>query len=252
LHKREQFSICYVTDRRSLQTEAGDSRETALLRRIGMAARAGIDWVQIREPDLAARELAELARAAGQACAATSEENSTSVARGAAGGVADAIGGPTRIIVNDRFDVAWTAGAGGVHLGERSLPVRAVIQARKALRQAREALGQARQASGPPNFLVGVSCHSLAAVLEAAEGGADYVFFGPIFATPSKARCGAPQGTEKLAEVCKAASLPVIAIGGITAENAAACRECGAAGVAAIRLFQEGGDVTEIVARLRR
>ncbi len=80
--------------------------------------------------------------------------------------------------------------------------------------------------------------------------GADYVFFGPVFATPSKVPFGAPHGSAKLAEVCRAVSIPVIAIGGITLENARACRDAGAAGIAAIRLFQQNRNVGEIVANL--
>jgi thiamine-phosphate pyrophosphorylase len=86
--------------------------------------------------------------------------------------------------------------------------------------------------------------------IDAAEAGADYLFFGPVFETPSKAPFGPPQGLVKLRQVCSAVSIPVIAIGGITLENARACRETGAAGIAAIRLFQQDGDVAKIVADL--
>lgn len=141
-----------------------------------------------------------------------------------------------RILVNDRFDVAWAAGAGGVHAGEKSLTVRALIDARRA--------------SGLTDFLVGASCHSSEGAMHAADEGADYLFFGPVFETPSKAEFGPPQGLEKLARVCSAVSVPVMAIGGITLENAAACGEAGAAGIAAIRLFQQSGDLAGIVASL--
>jgi thiamine-phosphate pyrophosphorylase len=87
---------------------------------------------------------------------------------------------------------------------------------------------------------------------QAAEReGADYVFFGPIFETPAKIRFGKPQGTDRLREVASSVSIPVIAIGGVTEENAAACVEAGAAGMAAIRLFQEAEDLRRMVARLR-
>src|SRR5216684_1788056 len=102
------------------------------------------------------------------------------------------------------------------------------------------------------HFLIGASCHSLDAVRSVASGGADYLFFGPIFATPSKAGFGAPQGLERLAEVCRAVSIPVLAIGGITLANASACLAAGASGIAAIRLFQDARDMSSLVQSLRK
>src|SRR5207253_9784568 len=145
----------------------------------------------------------------------------------------------TRILVNDRQDVALSEHAGGVHLGENSLPV---SDAKR--------LVEARAPS--LDFLVGVSCHSLEAARSAASGGADYLFFGPIFATPSKAAFGAPQGLERLAEVCRAVSIPVLAVGGITLANASACLAAGASGIAAIRLFQDVPDISFVVESLRK
>jgi thiamine-phosphate pyrophosphorylase len=101
------------------------------------------------------------------------------------------------------------------------------------------------------DFLMGVSCHSLEAAKAAERGGADYIFFGPVFATPSKAAYGTAQGLALLAEVSRSVSLPVLAIGGVTLENAASCLTAGAAGIAAIRLFQESQDVPSIVKTLR-
>jgi thiamine-phosphate pyrophosphorylase len=218
LKKTDQLVLCYVTERRSLRVESGQTRETALIERIDRAAQAGVDWVQIREKDLPARTLADLARAAIRAFKGASTERDV------------------RVVINDRFDVAWATGAGGVHAGETSLAIRVLVEARRAARL--------------KNFIVGASCHSFEESLKAAEAGADYVFFGPLFETPSKTRFGPPQGTAKLAQVCHAVSIPVIAIGGITLENASMCRESGAAGIAAIRLFQEAGDIGEIVAAL--
>ncbi len=86
----------------------------------------------------------------------------------------------------------------------------------------------------------------------AAEGsGVDYIFFGPVFATPSKAAYGAPQGIDKLHHVCGAVQIPVLAIGGVTVENAGSCIAAGARGIAAIRMFQESDDLPELVKRLR-
>ena len=218
MRKAGKFIVCYVTDRRSLESRATPNAEANLARRIEEAVQAGVDWVQIREKDLPARNLTDLTRAAIDA----SER---------------AAAGRARVLVNDRLDVASAAAAAGVHAGESSLPIRELAEARRRL--------------GREDFLVGASCHSLKGVAEAAEDGADYVFFGPVFATPSKASFGAPQGLAKLAQACQAVSIPVIAIGGITLENAGACGEAGAAGIAAIRLFQQSADLAEIVGRLR-
>jgi thiamine-phosphate pyrophosphorylase len=195
----------------------------SLVRKVGVLAAAGVDWVQIREKDLSGKELAGLTREAVRLTAQPGDSTRRA----------------TRIFVNDRVDVALTEGAGGVHLGENSLPVADA----KRLVEAR---------SSRKDFLVGVSCHSLEAAKLAANDGADYLFFGPIFDTPAKAAFGAPQGPTCLAQVCRSVSIPVLAIGGITLENAAACVASGAAGIAAIRLFQEAIDLTAVVGALRR
>lgn len=179
---------------------------------IRRAVAGGVDWIQIREKDLDSRSLIELTRFA------IAEARSTS----------------TRILVNDRLDIALAADAAGVHLGEQSLPA--------------EQVGEWRRSAGRTDFQIGVSCHSIEDARAAERDGADYVFFGPVFATPSKAAFGPPQGIERLREVCGSIQIPVVAIGGITAENARACIESGAAGIAAIRLFQDAADSAEIVA----
>lgn len=212
-----------MTDRSGLSgVEAREAHETLLLR-IETAAAAGVNWIQIREKDLSGRNCGLLTREALQRAAKSPTSNAA----------------PTRILVNDRLDVALSEGAGGVHLGENSLPLPEAKRLVKA-----QALSQ--------HFLIGVSCHSLEAARSAASGGADYLFFGPIFATPRKAAFGAPQGLERLAEVCRAVSIPVLAIGGITLVNASACLAAGASGIAAIRLFQDARDITSLVQSLRQ
>ena len=190
--------------------------------RMETAAAAGVDWVQIREKDLSGRDCGLLTREALQRAAKSPASNAS----------------PTRILVNDRLDVALSEGAGGVHLGENSLPLPEAKRLVKAQALSRD-------------FLIGVSCHSLDAARSAASGGADYLFFGPIFSTPSKAAFGAPQGLERFAEVCRAVSIPVLAIGGITLANASACLAAGASGIAAIRLFQDARDMSSLVQSLR-
>ena len=203
--------LCYVTDRRSFEraqsspSGAAMSPTQALRASVQKAAAAGVNWIQIREKDLPARELAELVR---QAIRDTRETGA-------------------RILVNDRLDVALAANAAGIHLGENSLPLEAVVEWRRR--------------AGRMDFLIGASCHSVEAARAAESGGADYIHFGPVYATPSKAAFGPPQGIERLRAVCTAVRIRVIAIGGVTFENARDCLAAGAAGFAAIRLFQDAG-----------
>jgi thiamine-phosphate pyrophosphorylase len=135
-----------------------------------------------------------------------------------------------RVVVNDRLDVAIAERAGGAHLGEKSLPV---AEAKRLI------ASTVHKHSVDNSFLIGLSCHSIEGALAAEGNGADYIFFGPIFATPSKAAFGEPQGLGRLAEVCCTVRIPVLAIGGITLDNAEPCLAAGAVGVAAIRLFQD-------------
>jgi len=86
----------------------------------------------------------------------------------------------------------------------------------------------------------------------AADSGANYLIFGPVFSTPSKAAYGPPQGIERLATICRSASIPVLAIGGITLENAGECIAAGVAGIAAIRIFQHASDLPAVVHQLRQ
>jgi len=140
----------------------------------------------------------------------------------------------TRLLINDRADVASAAGADGVHLTTRSLEA-AVI---------RETFG--------PDFLIGVSSHSFAEARAARAGGADFVVFGPVFETASKRTYGAPVGLKMLSEVAnELAPFPVIALGGIDESKVLDCLRAGASGVAAIRLFSQAEDLAKIVERLR-
>ena len=219
--------LCYVTDRRALSRREPARAREVVLEKIAAAARAGVDWIQIREKDLGGRELSALVQdALGRA--KTGSRNKPK--RGQRGG---------RILVNDQVDVALARRAGGVHLGENSFPPQEARRLVHALHREKD-------------LLIGVSCHSLEAAKKAEQASADYVFFGPVFATPSKAAFGAPQGLERLAEVCRAISIPVLAIGGVTLENCAACLSAGASGVAAIRLFQDAEDIAAVVRALRK
>lgn len=227
--------LCYVTDRRSLPFPTSE-RENALLERIELAAAAGVDWIQIREKDLSGKACSALVSQAVERVRSASES------RG--GETPGSRRGPARILVNNRLDIAIAARASGAHFGENSLPPRAIGQIRRLL--------AAQAASAARNFSLGFSCHSLESARAAASSGASYVFFGPVFQTPSKAAFGRPQGLDRLAEVCAAICIPVIAIGGIHLQNAAACVQAGAAGIAAIRLFQDAPHLPATIAALRR
>jgi thiamine-phosphate pyrophosphorylase len=210
--------LCYVTDRRSLSLATSRDAHPLLLDGIERAAAAGVDWIQLREKDYSGREWSQLLKESLQRVATARSS--------------------TRVLVNDRMDVALAGGAGGVHLSENGIPVAEACRLRDDF----------FSAHGPRDFLIGVSCHSLGAALGAARGGADYIYFSPIYRTPSKANYGPPQGVERLARICSAVEIPVLAIGGITPENAADCLRAGAVGIAAIRFFQEpAGELAKIV-----
>ena len=183
-----------------------------ILQLIQAAVDAEIDLVQIREKNLRARVLYELARKAA------------GVTRGSA----------TRLLVNDRADVAAAAGADGVHLTTTSLKADAV----------RLAFGE--------EFLIGVSTHSLAEASLAHRDGADFVVFGPIFETETKKQYGEAQGLNNLARVsAELTPCPVLALGGVTAGNVADCVRAGASGVAAIRMFDDPEWLGDVVNAIR-
>lgn len=210
-------AVCYVTDRKGL---SGSDPIAALISAIDSAIAGGVDWVQIREKDLSSRDLLRITTAAVHAA-----------------GKVRARPSPARVIVNDRLDVALAAGAAGVHLGRESIPAADMVRWRHS-------------GNAPAEFSIGVSCHSTEEARAAESDGADYVVFGPVFDTPSKRRFGPPQGTGRLAEACGSVRIPVISIGGVDEQNAAACLRAGAAGIAAIRLFQEQRDAHSLAARI--
>jgi thiamine-phosphate pyrophosphorylase len=200
--------FCYVTDRKILTTQGVDA-EWRVAEKIRGTIGAGVDWVQVREKDLLPQKLWALVQDAVRA---------TDIAK---------------IIVNDRLDMALTAGAAGVHLGRESAPVGAVAR-------------WCRGGNAPKEFLIGASCHTLSEAREAETAGASYLIFGPIFDTPSKRAFGEPVGTAELAKTCAAVKIPVLAIGGIGLRNARECFQAGAAGIAAIRLFQDVNNANEL------
>jgi thiamine-phosphate pyrophosphorylase len=195
--------------------------------KIEQLAAVGVDWIQLREKDLSGKQTALFTREVLRRVSKQAGHSKSA----------------PRIIVNDRLDVALVEQAGGVHLGENSLPV---DEAKRLLSASPAAQALAH------DFHVGVSCHSLEAAKAAASSGADYIFFGPVFATPSKAAYGSPQGLDRLAQVCNSVNIPVLAIGGITLANVSSCLSAGASGIAAIRLFQDSADPASIVRAIRQ
>jgi len=216
--------LYYITDRTQF---AGDesARRRLLLAKIAEAARWGVDFIQLREKDLPVRELESLARTA---VGVVREQNPRTAG----------LGKRTRILINSRVDVAIASGADGVHLRSDDISPIDVrnIWARSA------ADGERRQS------LIGVSCHTRSEVAQARSAGADFAVFGPVF--EKRETPGTPRsGLAALAKACQE-KIPLIALGGVTLENANSCLERGAAGIAGIRLFQQG-DIGVVVAKLR-
>jgi thiamine-phosphate pyrophosphorylase len=172
-----------------------------LVNAIARAMGNGANWIQIREKDLSSRALYEVTVQA--------------VAMAAPMGI--------KILVNSRLDIALAAGAAGVHLpGGSPSP-------------------KNWRAIAPPGFLIGTSCHTLAELRAAQDEGADYAVFGPVFPPRSKVSDLAPRGLVGLERAVRAVNIPILALGGVTHDNAEECTAAGAAGVAAISFFQDGG-----------
>jgi thiamine-phosphate pyrophosphorylase len=206
--------LYYITDRRQFSGDRQE-QEQRLLEKIAECAAAGVDLVQLREKDLSARALEELGLKA----------------------MAVLAGSQTRLLINSRTDVALACGAHGVHLPANDL----------AASDARAIFAQAGVSEG----VIGVSTHSAAEVASAEAHGGDFAVFGPVF---EKGGTASRKGLEELRQIChraEAAQPPmrVLALGGITLENAPLCVAAGAAGIAAIRLFQQN-DVHVVVKRL--
>ncbi|HKP45460.1 MAG TPA: thiamine phosphate synthase, partial [Pyrinomonadaceae bacterium] len=191
-------------------TTPGSKEFQQILKLVRSAVAARIDLIQLREKRLTVRVLQQLA-----VCAAE-------ITRGTG----------SRLLINDRADVAVAAGADGVHLTSESLPASIV----------RRTFGS--------DLLIGVSTHSLAEA-RAAQQGADFALFGPVFFSPAKAEYGPAVGLEQLEQVCAALKpFPVIAIGGIDEQNVSDCLCAGASGVAAIRMFSDTADLAAMVNRI--
>ena len=190
------FRLYLVTDRRS-------SKVRPLEDAVDEACRGGVRAVQLREKDLDAKSLYDLAVRLRR----------TTASRGAA------------LLVNDRMDIAMAVGADGIHSPENGFPPPVV-----------------RRLAGR-HALIGVSAHSLERAREVEKEGADFITFGPVFETPSKMKYGPPQGLEMLRKVTGEVRIPVFAIGRITPERAGQCIGCGARGVAVVSAILASIDI---------
>ena len=212
LHRQQPILYLITSGQTTRQTLPSSPEFKRLLTLIHAAALAGINLIQLREKNLTARTLYDLAL------------RSAEITRASA----------TRLLVNDRADIARSAGCDGVHLTARSLDASVV-----------------RRTFGP-DFLIGVSTHSIEEARRASTEGADFAVFGPIFDTPSKRDYGPPLGLDKLESAARMVSpFPLIAIGGITREKIPQALIKGASGVAAIRLFDETNNLEALVREIK-
>lgn len=199
-----QLPLTYLITSGSTKTD----NFTPLLRSVEAAVRAGISFIQIREKELSAALLLDLTRAV------------VDIARSS----------DTKVLINDRLDVALAGSADGVHLPADSF----------APAMVRQQVGSA--------FLIGVSTHSIGEVAAAQAQGADLAVFGPVFPTPDKLQYGEPLGLSALAKAAQAAgSMPLFALGGVDLSNYRECLKAGAAGIAGIRIFGEPGELRNVV-----
>lgn len=195
--------LCLVT---------GGGTPRALVSLIREAAVAGVDLIQIREPSLDDGALLTLTRDAIEAVGPTQ----------------------TRVVVNDRLDIALVANASGIHLRGESFSATRI------------------RPTVPPGFLIGRSVHDVDQAVAAAASGCDYLIFGTVFPSRNKRPDHPVAGLGQLSEIAAAVPIPVLAIGGISTENAVDAIAAGAAGVAGIDMFRSGGPVTSTVSTLRR
>jgi thiamine-phosphate pyrophosphorylase len=238
--------LYYITDRRAFAADE-PARRRALLEKIGEAARAGVDYIQLREKDLPTRELEALARDAMAAIreAQTSVEVREPRTESRELGTEDRElatqnwGVKTAFLINSRTDIALATGADGVHLPCDDVSPE---QVRGIWAASPHGAGVAARVK------VSVACHKPEEVHQASIAGADVALFAPIFEKRDAPDAKAA-GLDVLRHACQY-GIPVLALGGITLDRVDACLEAGAAGIAAIRLFQEN-DVLGVVRRIR-
>ncbi|HXH69628.1 MAG TPA: thiamine phosphate synthase [Pyrinomonadaceae bacterium] len=198
------FPLIYLITDGEMTAQNFSRRKSQTLELIKVAVQSNISLIQIREREISARLVFEFASEAAKITRNTK----------------------TKLLVNDRADIALAANADGVHLTSRSLSAATI---RRAF---------------PENFIIGVSVHTVEEAENAKKQAADFVIFSPIFSTPDK---GEPQGIENLREVCeKLKPFPVIALGGIDADNFSEVLDAGASGFAAIRFLNDAENIRKL------
>src|ERR1700692_3915018 len=223
-----------ITDRRAFPGDE-HARRTRLLDKIAEAASAGIDYIQLREKDLSARELEALAREVMRIIDQKKKDRLATDHRPLT----------TALLINSRTDVALATAADGVHLRAHNISPQEV----RTVWHETCGRGRLARAISPRDPLIAISCHSPQEIADAAANAATFAVFAPIFEkkdTPATI----PIGLKTLRQACRA-KIPVLALGGVTLQNARSCLEAGAAGIAAIRLFQEN-DIATVIRALRR
>ncbi len=223
----ESYLLCYITDRTAFPGDES-ARCRHLLAKIAEATRAGVDYIQLREKDLPTRELESLAAEAMRIIQQLRTENREL---------------RTALLINSRTDVALAAAADGVHLPSNDI---SPAEVRAAWKRACGAGAHACEIS-PQEPLIAVSCHFPQEVAQAAVSASTFAVFGPVFEKKDALGVRAT-GLDLVRQAC-ALKIPVLTLGGVTLQNAKFCLDAGAAGIAAIRLFQEN-DIAAVVRRL--
>jgi thiamine-phosphate pyrophosphorylase len=235
-----QTLLYYITDRTAFAADE-PTRRRLLLAKISEAARANVDYIQLREKDLPTRDLESLAREAVTVIAQLRTEKREL---------------RTALLINSRTDVAIAVGAEGVHLRSDDISPNDITAIWGKTPAGTAALGCPAEQSAAPTEpgdkkissqppIVGVSCHAPEEVRQAEQNGAAFAVFAPVF----EKKYATAAGLNLLHEVCQT-NIPVLALGGITLSNARSCLAAGAAGIAAIRLFQEN-NIAEAAQKLR-
>jgi len=238
--------LYYITDRKAFASDE-PTRRRRLLEKIAEAVLAGVDCIQLREKDLSTRDLESLAREV------VSKVNETRHLTTAPLPLAPAV------LINSRADIALATHADGVHLRADDISPHEVDLIWRKSHVGTAAFGcPDRQSAAAvdlhgnefsPRPLIGVSCHSPDEVIRAEANGATFAVFAPVF-EKNDTTGTQPAGLHQLRKASKG-NIPVLALGGVSLENAKQCLEAGARGIAAIRLFQEN-DVAGIVSNVRQ
>jgi thiamine-phosphate pyrophosphorylase len=199
--RKVTFRLIVITDRKL----AG----RRLISVVSDCVKSGVKAIQLREKDLQASELARLAKKI---------KSSLSKSR-------------TKLIINERLDIALLSNAEGLHSSENGTDI-------KYLKKYK-------------NMIFGKSVHSVSQAKVAEKSGYDYILFGPVFRTQAKIKYGPPQGLDKLKKICNAVNIPVFAVGGITPARVKKCLKAGAYGVAAISSVMKSPNVMKILTEFK-